>query len=65
MLYVVKGAEAVNTGAGKPEDWGVKAIDPKTLEVTLNAPTRISWNADAPGDLSVHRASIESSAPTG
>jgi oligopeptide transport system substrate-binding protein len=39
MLYVIKGAEAVNTGKGKPEDMGVKAIDAKTLEITLNAPT--------------------------
>ncbi len=61
MLYVVKGAEAVNTGAGKPEDMGVKAIDPKTLEVTLNAPTpyfleMLTHQATYP----VHRASIES-----
>ena len=39
MLYVIKGAEDVNTGKGKPEDMGVKAIDANTLEVTLNAPT--------------------------
>jgi len=61
MLYVVKGAEAVNTGAGKPEEMGVKAIDPKTLEVTLNAPTpyfleMLTHQATYP----VHRASIES-----
>ncbi|WP_409146174.1 peptide ABC transporter substrate-binding protein [Pseudoxanthobacter sp. M-2] len=39
MLYVVKGAEEVNTGKGKPEDLGVRAIDDKTLEITLKAPT--------------------------
>lgn len=39
MLYPIKGAEAVNTKKGKPEDMGVKAIDDHTLEVTLNAPT--------------------------
>src|SRR5215207_6128164 len=33
MLYVIKNAEAVNTGKAKPEELGVKAIDPKTLEV--------------------------------
>ncbi len=39
MLYVVKNGEAVNTGKAKPEELGVKAVDPSTLEVTLNAPT--------------------------
>lgn len=39
MLYVVQNAEAVNTGKAKPEELGVKAVDAKTLEVSLNAPT--------------------------
>src|SRR5262245_41657265 len=39
MRYVIKGAEGVNTGKGKPEDMGVRAIDEKTLEITLNAQT--------------------------
>jgi len=39
MLYVVKNAEAVNTGKAKPEELGVRAVDPGTFEVTLNAPT--------------------------
>lgn len=39
MLYVVKNGEAVNTGKAKPEELGVKAVDPETFEVTLNAPT--------------------------
>ena len=39
MLYVVKNAEEINNGKMKPEELGVKAIDAKTLEVTLNAPT--------------------------
>lgn len=60
MLYVIKNAEAVNTGTAKPEEIGVKAIDPKTLEVTLNAPTpyfleMLTHQATYP----VHRASIE------
>ena len=43
MLYVVKNGEAVNTGKAKPEELGVKAIDAKTLEVTLEcADARIS-----------------------
>lgn len=39
ILYPIKGAEAYNTGKGKVEDVGVKAIDNKTLEVKLNNPT--------------------------
>jgi oligopeptide transport system substrate-binding protein len=39
ILYAVKGAEAYNTGAGTADEVGVKAIDDKTLEVTLVAPT--------------------------
>ncbi|AWE08823.1 ABC transporter substrate-binding protein [Lysinibacillus sp. 2017] len=39
ILYPIKGAESYNTGAGTAEEVGVKAIDEKTLEVTLNAPT--------------------------
>ncbi len=39
QLYYLKGGEAYNTGAGKVEDVGVKAIDEKTLEVVLSAPT--------------------------
>ena len=52
--------EAINTGKAKPEELGVKAIDPKTLEVTLNAPTpyfleMLTHQATYP----VHQASIE------
>jgi len=39
MLYVIKNAEAVNTGKAKAEELGVKALDDMTLEVTLNNPT--------------------------
>jgi oligopeptide transport system substrate-binding protein len=61
MLYVIKNAEAVNTGKAKPEELGVKAIDPKTLEVTLNAPTpyfleMLTHQSSYP----VHKASVES-----
>ena len=60
MLYVVKNAEAVNAGKAKPEEIGVKAIDAKTLEITLNAPTpyfleMLTHQATYP----VNRASIE------
>src|SRR5436190_6808752 len=39
MLYVIKNAEAINTGKVKPETIGARGIDAKTLEITLNAPT--------------------------
>lgn len=39
ILYPIKGAEAYNNGEGTAEDVAIKAIDEKTLEVTLNAPT--------------------------
>lgn len=39
ILYPIKGAQAYNEGKGKVEDVGVKALDDKTLEVTLEAPT--------------------------
>jgi len=60
MLYVVKNGEAINKGEMKPEELGVKAIDEKTLEVTLNAPTpyfleMLTHQANYP----VHRGSIE------
>nr|WP_285891375.1 peptide ABC transporter substrate-binding protein [Paenibacillus pasadenensis] len=39
QLYYIQGAEAYNTGKGKIEDVGVKAIDDNTLEVKLTHPT--------------------------
>ena len=38
MLWLIKNAEEVNSGALKPEDLGVRAIDDKTLELTLKYP---------------------------
>lgn len=37
--YVIEGAEAYHTGGGSEEDVAIKAVDEKTLEVKLNAPT--------------------------
>ncbi|GAA0605174.1 dipeptide ABC transporter substrate-binding protein DppE [Virgibacillus siamensis] len=37
--YFIKGGEAYNTGEGSAEDVMVKAVDDKTLKVTLTAPT--------------------------
>ncbi|MBU8712370.1 MULTISPECIES: peptide ABC transporter substrate-binding protein [Brevibacillus] len=39
LLYYIKGAEAYNKGTGKAEDVGIKALDAKTLEIELVAPT--------------------------
>lgn len=39
QMYYLKGGEAFNSGEGTVEDVGVKAIDEKTLEVTLESPT--------------------------
>ncbi len=40
MLYAIKGAEDYNLGKTKSFDSvGVRALDPKTLEITLGAPT--------------------------
>jgi ABC-type oligopeptide transport system substrate-binding subunit len=38
ILYTLKNGEAVNKGKAKLEDLGAKAIDDKTLEITLESP---------------------------
>jgi len=60
MLYVVQGAEEINTGKAAVDTLGVKAVDPNTLEVTLKAPTpyfleMLSHQATYP----VNKASIQ------
>jgi dipeptide transport system substrate-binding protein len=37
--YFIEGGEAYNTGKGSADDVKVKAVDDKTLEVTLNSPS--------------------------
>lgn len=39
ILYFIKGAKAYNTGKGSEDQVGVKALNDKTLEVTLEVPT--------------------------
>lgn len=39
QLYYIKGAEEYNSGKGSADQVGVKALDDKTLQVTLKAPT--------------------------
>ena len=60
MLYVVKNAEAINAGKMSPEEIGARAIDAKTLEITLNSPTpyfleMLTHQATYP----VHQVSVE------
>jgi ABC-type oligopeptide transport system substrate-binding subunit len=38
VFAYIKGAEAANTGKGKIDDVGVKAVNDKTLKVELNNP---------------------------
>lgn len=39
ILYAIKGAQAYNLGEGAVEDLGIKVIDEKTIEITLEQPT--------------------------
>ncbi len=60
MLYVVKNGEAINKGGAQPETLGVRAVDDKTFEVTLNGPTLYFTETLAhPATCPVHRATIE------
>ena len=38
-FYVIENAEAITNGEAEPDTLGVKAIDDKTLEITLASPT--------------------------
>lgn len=38
LLYIFKNAEAINSGKMMPEDLGARAVDARTLEVTLEHP---------------------------
>lgn len=40
-LQVIKGAAPIKQGLAKPDTLGVKAVDPQTLEITLEQPTPI------------------------
>ncbi len=60
ILYTLKNGEKVNKGQAKVEELGVKAIDDRTLEITLEqpAPYFIAQLAHQTG-LPVHPASVE------
>lgn len=60
ILYPIKNAEAINKGEKQPEELGVKAVDPGTLEITLENPTPyfLELLTHHTG-LPVHPASVE------
>jgi len=60
VMYPIVGAEAYNTGTGKREDVGIKAIDEKTFEVKLNNPTHYLLGfLDHSCFLPVHKETVE------
>ncbi len=60
MLYYIKGAEAYNTGEGSADDVMVEALDEKTLQVTLEAPTPFFMSLVAfKTYYPLHRATVE------
>jgi oligopeptide transport system substrate-binding protein len=60
ILYTLKNGESVNKGTAKVEDLGVRALDDRHLEITLesSAPYFIAQLAHQTG-LPVHSASLE------
>ena len=60
MLYPIKGAEAYNTGEVEADTIGVKALEAKTLEITLENPTPYFLQLlTHQTSLPVHKASVE------
>ncbi len=60
MLYYIKGAEAYNTGEGSADDVMVEALDEKTIQVTLEAPTPFFMSLVAfKTYYPLHRATVE------
>ncbi|AWE08773.1 ABC transporter substrate-binding protein [Lysinibacillus sp. 2017] len=63
ILYAIKGAEAYNLGSGSVDDLGIKVIDEKTIEVTLEVPTPYFLELTAFKTMyPVHRATQEANA---
>ncbi|MGC9418033.1 MAG: peptide ABC transporter substrate-binding protein [Rhodovulum sp.] len=64
ILYPIKNAEAVNKGELPPEEMGVVALDDRTLEITLAAPTPyfLELLTHQTG-LPVHPASVQAHGP--
>ncbi len=60
ILYPIKNAEKVNKGEAKLEELGLKAIDAKTLEITLERPTPFFLELlSHQSALPVNKASLE------
>lgn len=60
ILYTLKNARAVNTGTMPPAQLGVRALDPLTLELTLEHPaTYLLAQLTHFTALPLHRASLE------
>ena len=56
----IKNAEKINKGQGKAEELGVKAVDDKTVEITLEQPTPYFLELlTHQTSLPVHQASVE------
>ncbi|MBD0383225.1 peptide ABC transporter substrate-binding protein [Paenibacillus sedimenti] len=63
LAYPIEGAEAFNSGKGSADDVKVKAVDDKTLEVTLAQPA--SWligMVSSPAFFPVNKAVVEKNA---
>jgi len=60
ILYPIKNAEKINKGQAKLEELGVKAVDPKTVEISLEAATPYFIELlTHQTSLPVHKASVE------
>lgn len=44
QLYYIKNAQKINAGQASPDELGAKALDDKTLQVTLENPTPFFWS---------------------
>ncbi len=60
ILYPIKNAEKINKGQAKVEELGVKAVDAKTLEITLEQPTPFFMELlTHQTSLPVHKGSVD------
>src|SRR4028118_1242493 len=60
ILYPIKNAEKINKSQGKIEELGVKAVDAKTVEITLESPTPYFIELlTHQTSLPVHKGSVE------
>ncbi|HEY8565631.1 MAG TPA: peptide ABC transporter substrate-binding protein [Beijerinckiaceae bacterium] len=60
ILYPILNAEKINKGQAKPDELGVKALDDRTVEITLERPTPYFLELlTHQTSLPVHQASVE------